>query len=673
MRNALTGLVYAIFLILSSCVPPDFGKSTSKVVHPDFKDPIVERLLGLQERQASDSLVHYFSSENPTYRYLSALAFGSIREKSALDSLAPLLKDPVAEVRAAAAYSIGQIGQARGETMLLNAFEQSDTVGRFAVSNAAIMEAIGKCGSMKTLSALCRIKTFRPTDSVLIEGQAFGIFRYGLRDSFSAESIQKMITYLQKPDEYVGIRLVAAQFLSRIKTKYDTGVVRQIAELTLKERKPYVRMSLVRALGKAADPAQATPTLESAWRVEIDYRVKCNIIAALSEIPFYNAQPIILDALDDKNPLVALSAAQYCIRKGKEAEGPRFWKLAKESNANWRVKYALYGAALRWDLWYPKQRDSIYEELNGFYNKTQNTFERAAIISAGANYGLNYSELKNAALKRENPFPIRTAAAEGLANMAKNPDLESIFQARTRRVRQELRSAFLQFIQSGDPGLVALSANTLRQPETGYDKKNLRMSVDTLLTAMNKLHLPQELEAYEELRQTINYAMDSAMVPKRKFGPVRSIDFRTLNGVNDQTYATVKTNRGIFQLQFLYRTAPSSVSNFILLARSGFFNGKAFHRVVPNFVAQTGCPRGDGYGSLDYVIRSELTPVHYSEEGDVGMASAGNHTECSQWFITHSPTLHLDDNYTLFAKVTLGMKVVHQLEYGDVVENVTIN
>jgi cyclophilin family peptidyl-prolyl cis-trans isomerase len=89
---------------------------------------------------------------------------------------------------------------------------------------------------------------------------------------------------------------------------------------------------------------------------------------------------------------------------------------------------------------------------------------------------------------------------------------------------------------------------------------------------------------------------------------------------------------------------------------------------------QGGCTRGDGYGSLNYTIRSELPMgMRYDHEGLVGMASAGNHTECSQWFITHCPTPHLDGNYTIFAKVTAGMDVMHTLEQGDVIQSVTIN
>jgi cyclophilin family peptidyl-prolyl cis-trans isomerase len=125
-------------------------------------------------------------------------------------------------------------------------------------------------------------------------------------------------------------------------------------------------------------------------------------------------------------------------------------------------------------------------------------------------------------------------------------------------------------------------------------------------------------------------------------------------------------------MQFMTRNAPASVANFVKLSRSGYFNGKIFHRVVPNFVVQTGCARGDGYGGMDFSIRSELSPAHFESEGFVGMASAGLHTEAAQWFITQSPAMHLDSNYTIFAKIVSGMNVVYELGVGDAIQSVTI-
>ena len=107
------------------------------------------------------------------------------------------------------------------------------------------------------------------------------------------------------------------------------------------------------------------------------------------------------------------------------------------------------------------------------------------------------------------------------------------------------------------------------------------------------------------------------------------------------------------------------LSNLMGLAQEGFLDGKAFHRVVPNFVIQGGSPSGDAYGSLDYSIRSEFSAIHYDREGLLGMASAGPDTEGTQFFITHSPTLHLDGRYTVFGRVVSGMDAVHDVQVGD--------
>jgi cyclophilin family peptidyl-prolyl cis-trans isomerase len=117
--------------------------------------------------------------------------------------------------------------------------------------------------------------------------------------------------------------------------------------------------------------------------------------------------------------------------------------------------------------------------------------------------------------------------------------------------------------------------------------------------------------------------------------------------------------------------APGSVANFVKLAREKYFDGKLIHRVVPNFVIQDGCNRGDGWGSENYSIRSEFSPVRY-KAGSVGMASAGKDTEGTQWFITHSSTPHLDGRYTIFAEVIEGLAVVNLIEVGDQILSVEI-
>ena len=117
--------------------------------------------------------------------------------------------------------------------------------------------------------------------------------------------------------------------------------------------------------------------------------------------------------------------------------------------------------------------------------------------------------------------------------------------------------------------------------------------------------------------------------------------------------------------------APLTVDNFITLARKGYFNGLAIHRVVPDFVVQDGDPRGDGEGGPGYTIRDEINQLPYLR-GTVGMALAGRDTGGSQFFITHSPQPHLDSRYTVFGHVVSGMEVVDRIAVGDIVRTVRI-
>ncbi|MBK7635257.1 MAG: peptidylprolyl isomerase [Saprospiraceae bacterium] len=148
------------------------------------------------------------------------------------------------------------------------------------------------------------------------------------------------------------------------------------------------------------------------------------------------------------------------------------------------------------------------------------------------------------------------------------------------------------------------------------------------------------------------------------------VDWSVIQTIGDSSIAAVKTTKGVIRIKLYKNIAPGSVANFVNLINQKFFNNKSFHRVVPNFVIQTGCPRGDGYGSPDYSIRTEVPQIPYSGEGYVGMASAGQDTESSQWFITHSATPHLEGNYTIFGKVVEGMDVVHNIQMGDKINEV---
>jgi cyclophilin family peptidyl-prolyl cis-trans isomerase/HEAT repeat protein len=139
----------------------------------------------------------------------------------------------------------------------------------------------------------------------------------------------------------------------------------------------------------------------------------------------------------------------------------------------------------------------------------------------------------------------------------------------------------------------------------------------------------------------------------------------------DGTSLRVKTERGAFDIHLRPDLAPQTSANFTALARSGFFNGLTFHRIVPDFVVQGGDPRGDGEGGPGYTIPCEVNALGY-DRGVVGVALSGKDTGGSQWFVTTSPQPHLDGRYTAFGQVTAGMEVVDALLEGDRILDVAV-
>ncbi len=135
--------------------------------------------------------------------------------------------------------------------------------------------------------------------------------------------------------------------------------------------------------------------------------------------------------------------------------------------------------------------------------------------------------------------------------------------------------------------------------------------------------------------------------------------------------ATIRTRRGDVVLELFGADAPITVWNFMNLARTGYYKGTGFHRVVPNFVAQDGDPRDDGSGGPGYAIRDEMNPRRY-DRGALGMALSGPDTGGSQYFITHAPQPHLDGHYTVFGRVLRGFPALDAIVQGDRILSITV-
>ena len=140
-------------------------------------------------------------------------------------------------------------------------------------------------------------------------------------------------------------------------------------------------------------------------------------------------------------------------------------------------------------------------------------------------------------------------------------------------------------------------------------------------------------------------------------------------------HAEIHTAKGMMKVNFYEKDAPNTVANFIKLAEKGYYDGLNFHRVIPNFVIQGGCPDGTGAGGPGYSIDCELDGDNqHHDRGVLSMAHAGRNTGGSQFFVCHSRenTAHLDRNHTCFGKVVEGVDIIDDIRESDKIEKIVI-
>jgi cyclophilin family peptidyl-prolyl cis-trans isomerase len=256
-------------------------------------------------------------------------------------------------------------------------------------------------------------------------------------------------------------------------------------------------------------------------------------------------------------------------------------------------------------------------------------------------------------LDRVRAFDVvsRLAAIELLADLkatAAVATLTEAYRSATGGDGYVMRTALLNALNAIDPA----SARPLAQEALHDPEWALRLKASALLRAQGVSDSSAEIRPAPVL--PIGDAQWGALITPQ-FSP----------------HAYIDTDKGTIEIEMAILDAPLTVSNFVRLARIGFFDGLPMHRVVPDFVIQGGDPHGDGEGGPGYSIRDELNELPYLR-GMVGMALDGKDTGGSQFFITHSPQPHLDARYTAFGRVVSGMDVVDRIQPWDVIRRVRI-
>lgn len=630
MKKYFTPLVFV--LLFCSC---------DRKPHNSFADNVLKNIYELKYRGDSKGLLAYFSNENELYREAAARAFMSLPDTLAIDHLALLLNDKSEKVRSAAAMAMGQQKAKKAESALYKSFFTEKNAG---IKNE-ILTALGKAASDSSLFATLYKSNER--EESLQQGFAGMCFYLGIKKLLGAEEINFLTKTINSANHNAAYAASAALSRARnIKLDDYFGV---LSNALRSNKDPFFRMNLARALSKVNNDS-VVELVHELLNDNEDYRVKINALASLKGYDLHKIGLCLDKALVDKNRHVAIAAANIIAEKADSERAEEYYRQAGVTDDP-AVNAKLYFTALKNTCGNFKQQ--VYNEIVGEYRSSTDRYHKGLLLSALAADSMALPYLAG------EMYPVKDRAISTYA-------LNSIIELWNSHKNIKLSKAFFihlnQALSSGDEGLVAIAADAFR--DSIWVEAGLNPDVSLMREAQNKLKMPRDMETFIALQKTIDLYAGIHTTVDYKSSYYLPIDWDFLHKFSEDGMVKIVTDRGEMLVKLYVNEAPATVSAFLKLAVEGYYNGKYFHRVVPNFVVQAGCPRGDGWGNSDFLLRSEISHLKY-EEGSLGMASAGKDTEGCQWFITHSPAPHLDGNYTLFGKVVKGLEVLHEIQIGD--------
>ncbi len=577
------------------------------------------------------------------------------------------------ELRKNAIYAIGQIAEPSTAPVLVQQFDKETDIK----VKETLLEAIGKTGYITD------ILEANFNDENLILAQLKGLYRaVTWKRNSTDKGTEKAVLALNHPNKEV--RFWAASYLARNPKKNYTDS--QIDTLLVKintEKEAFVRMNIVSALSSAIQPHQThvlNQLVEKSLK-DPHQLVRINAIRALNRFDTTTTQKAMLKALQDNQANVAITASEF-VRSHAQKDDKIDYLYWAEKLQHPQIRANILAVAIKFE-----KQEEVSAMVKKYFQKAPTVYEKGFLLNALTNNIKNF-EFISQKIDVNITTPLNTFAFEATTQIRNHNTFEIGEEGKIRK--EKFENLLVAILQGKDPVLIGLAATELRNEKRNY-KNILPTALDALKKAKETLPIPLEIEAVIEIQKTIEFfeqqisentsqpnsttnstaSTQNTATNITKIGYNNPIDWQFVETLPESPQVKIKTNKGTIILALFTNEAPASVANFLKLIKQDFYTNKIFHRVVQNFVIQTGCPRGDGYGNVPFSIRSELANLQYGE-GYLGMASAGKDTEGSQWFITHSPTPHLDGRYTIFGKVLSGMEVVNKIEIGDKIIKIEI-
>ena len=650
------------------------------------------RLLAMTDARAADAalIAEALASNSSIVRRAAARSIGQLRERQQIPRLLTLLADPDTAVAATAAFSLGLLRDSTTVPVLVTAIAR-----RAPVSVSA--EAAWALGEMGNASR-------RSIDSLLVAINAPPPKPVVDTARVTAATVGQPPVVVPPPTPPIDSRVTAALLLSAAKMRPlpvtaiapylrsrdpelawraayalartpSASAVRPLAERILTNNAE-LRANIARGLARSA----AGDTLASVARRALDFlvevrdpHVRINAVRSLASYGPSARIPVIA-ATRDTNPNVRITAAQNLARV-MDRDLIR-WAWLWESDTAFAYRTAVLEAATRTGVELPALREW----------RLSDDWRRRAALATAARVAPSPTRGVELAMPLTREVDPRVRAA-GFAALGERVDsipgvADSIrvgFADRDPRARAAAITALRGRASAADAARivtvyrrsVADSVNDARVAAVEFLaaawRRDSASFSDTLRRAIGALAQPPDREVSAAARGTSVFAAwKSDPIAARPIewyeDVVRRLVVPAMNGTNPSVQLV--TERGTITLGLAPIEAPLTVHNFLSLTTAGFYRNTRFHRVVPNFVAQDGDPRGDGSGGPGYAIRDELNRLRY-DRGVLGMALSGPDTGGSQYFITHSAQPHLDGGYTVFGRVLAGFAVLDALVEGD--------
>jgi cyclophilin family peptidyl-prolyl cis-trans isomerase/HEAT repeat protein len=676
-----------LVLLALCCCTQAFAQNDPETLKRQREEKI-EVILRIKDRRTlhDGKLLSLLSDADPVVRRKAFLAYGSIQDSTALGVLTQGLSDPDRAVQTTAAFALGQTGSllspasraALEHDLLWNRLQGTD-------AQDELIEEIGKFGTQDGLQDLV-IRFGSEYPRVHEHGLTMAIARFAIRGITDASAVRYLLAGLRMSAQPAWETMYALQ---RVGDNPESKAEIEHLALIRESPDPLVRMHLATLLGKLRDQRVAREPLIRLASYDGDWRVRVNAYRALATFSLAN-DGVVLDlfrrALYDGTTSVALAA--IAALKSSDITVADTAGSARELLRHLEAMVTNRDDAFAWQ-YQAEAATTLATLLRAaalpFFPDVQwpNLHLRADMLRALGSTGNPAAEKTLLAALDESDAITQAAALEGLAELAR---LNSTDTA----LRKTIRSQLPRMCETKDVAVVAAAAGMMADSLFADDRSTTELLnlIPSLQGADDTEALLEVIGALGELRDTravlplldlfshaerpvaVQAAAALQQITGRDYaGKIGNrepfftdFDFSYLRTLPDTIRVQFSTTRGDITAVLYKDLAPFTIMSMLKLSsQRGFYRGLSFHRVVPNFVVQGGCPRGDGWGGPGYTLRSEFSPALYLT-GTIGIASAGKDTEGSQFFITHSPQPHLDGRYTVIGRVIEGQSVVDAIQ-----------